>query len=90
AAATVGAQSAASLQLASGRSVIAIGGWNGSDPAPTLDEFKALVAAGEVRYFVSGGQGGGPGRGNNEISEWVAANYEATTVGSQTIYDLTS
>jgi 4-amino-4-deoxy-L-arabinose transferase-like glycosyltransferase len=87
AAATVGAQGAASLQLASGRSVIAIGGWNGSDPAPTLDEFKALVAEGKVRYFVTGGQGG-PGRGNSEIGEWVAANFEAMTVGGQTIYDL--
>ncbi|MFS8095823.1 glycosyltransferase family 39 protein [Lentzea alba] len=88
AAATIGAQSAASLQLASGRSVIAIGGWNGSDPAPTLEEFKALVADGKVRYFVAGGGRGGPGGGNNEISEWVAANYQATTVGGQTIYDL--
>jgi 4-amino-4-deoxy-L-arabinose transferase-like glycosyltransferase len=84
AAATVGAQSAASLQLASGRSVIAIGGWNGSDPAPTLDEFKAFVATGKVSYFVAGGGRGG----DNEISAWVAANFEATTVGGQTVYDL--
>jgi hypothetical protein len=88
AAATTGAQNAASLQLASGRPVIAIGGWNGSDPAPTLDEFKALVAAGEVRYYVEGGRGGGPGGGGSDISEWVAANFEATTVGGQTLYDL--
>jgi hypothetical protein len=89
AAATVGAQSAASLQLSSGRSVIAIGGWNGSDPAPTLDEFKALVAAGKVRYFVAGGGGGGGGgRGNNEITAWVAAEYKAVTIGEQTVYDL--
>ncbi|HUQ58698.1 glycosyltransferase family 39 protein [Lentzea sp.] len=84
AAATVGAQSAASLQLASGRSVIAIGGWNGSDPAPTLDEFEALVAEGKVRYFVAGGGRGG----GSEIAEWVAATFEATTVGGQTLYDL--
>jgi 4-amino-4-deoxy-L-arabinose transferase-like glycosyltransferase len=89
AAATVGAQSAASLQLASGRPVIAIGGWNGSDPAPTLDGFKALVAAGKVRYFVTGGQGG-PGRGDNEIGAWVAANFQSTTAGGQTLYDLTA
>ncbi|WP_329790088.1 glycosyltransferase family 39 protein [Lentzea sp. DG1S-22] len=87
AAATVGAQSAAALQLASGRPVIAIGGWNGSDPAPALDEFKALVAEGRVRYFVSGGGGRG---GDNEIASWVAANFEATTVGSQTLYDLST
>ncbi|USX52179.1 glycosyltransferase family 39 protein [Lentzea sp. HUAS12] len=89
AAATTGAQSAAGLQLASGRPVIAIGGWNGSDPAPTLDEFKALVAEGEVRYYVEGGRGGGPGGGGSDIGEWVAANFTATTVGGQTLYDLT-
>ncbi|MFD9702017.1 glycosyltransferase family 39 protein [Lentzea sp. NPDC059081] len=87
AAASVGAQGAASLQLASGRPVIAIGGWNGSDPAPTLDEFKALVAQGKVGYFVSGG-GGGRG-GDSGIAEWVAATFQARTVGGQTIYDLT-
>ncbi|MGI5506120.1 ArnT family glycosyltransferase [Lentzea sp. CA-135723] len=87
AAATTGAQSAAGLQLASGRPVIAIGGWNGSDPAPTLDEFKQLVTDGKVRYYVEGGRGGGPG-GGNEIGEWVAANFTATTVGGQTLYDL--
>ncbi|MFI6094699.1 ArnT family glycosyltransferase [Lentzea sp. NPDC051213] len=83
AAATVGAQSAASLQLASGRPVIAIGGWNGSDPAPTLEEFKALVAEGKVRYFVAGGRGG-----NSSIGEWVASEFTATVVGGQTVYDL--
>jgi 4-amino-4-deoxy-L-arabinose transferase-like glycosyltransferase len=88
AAATVGAQGAASLQLSSGRPVIAIGGWNGSDPAPTLDEFKALVAQGKVRYFVTGGQGGF-GRGDSGIGAWVAANFEAVDAGGQTIYDLT-
>ncbi|WP_112263274.1 glycosyltransferase family 39 protein [Lentzea terrae] len=89
AAATVGAQSAASLQLACGRSVIAIGGWNGSDPAPTLDEFKALVAEGKVHYFVAGGRGG-PSGGNSEIGEWVAANFKSVTAGGETIYDLTA
>lgn len=88
AAATIGAQSAASLQLSSGRPVIAIGGWNGSDPAPTLDEFKVLVAQGKVRYYVEGGRGG-PGGGSSEIGEWVAANFKAVTAGGETIYDLT-
>ncbi|MDX3663229.1 glycosyltransferase family 39 protein [Streptomyces sp. ID05-26A] len=88
-AATVGAQSAASLQLASGRSVIAIGGWNGSDPAPTLEEFQALVAEGQVRYYVEGGRGG-PGGGGSDIGEWVAANFQAVTAGGQTLYDLTA
>ncbi|MDX3187893.1 glycosyltransferase family 39 protein [Streptomyces sp. MN03-5084-2B] len=90
AAATTGSQSAASLELASGKAVIGIGGWSGSDPAPTLDEFKAYVAAGEVRYFIEGGRGGGPGGGSSEITEWVTANFTATTVDGQTVYDLQS
>jgi 4-amino-4-deoxy-L-arabinose transferase-like glycosyltransferase len=90
AAATTGSQSAASLELAGGRAVIGIGGWSGSDPAPTLDEFKAYVAAGEIKYYIEGGQGGGPGGGSSEITAWVTANYTATTVDGQTVYDLQS
>ncbi|MFI5588191.1 ArnT family glycosyltransferase [Amycolatopsis sp. NPDC051758] len=90
AAATTGSQSAASLELASGKAVIGIGGWSGSDPAPTLDEFKAYVAAGEIKYYIEGGQGGGPGGGSSEITSWVTANYTATTVDGQTVYDLQS
>jgi hypothetical protein len=91
AAATVGDQSAASLELASGKAVMAIGGWSGSDPAPTLAQFKAYVAAGDVAYYVSGGNGGGGNQGSNsEIASWVAAHYTATTVGNTTVYDLSS
>jgi hypothetical protein len=91
AAATTGGTAAANLELASGKSVIAIGGWSGSDPAPTLAEFQQYVAEGRISYYVAGGgMGGGPGGGNSEIAEWVAANYTATTVGNSTVYDLTA
>ncbi|MDT4960486.1 MAG: hypothetical protein QOF87_133 [Pseudonocardiales bacterium] len=89
AAATVGSQSAAPLELASGKAVIAIGGFSGSDNAPTLAQFQQLVADGQVRYYIGGGgQGGGPGGGNTSIATWVAAHYTATTVGGSTVYDL--
>jgi 4-amino-4-deoxy-L-arabinose transferase-like glycosyltransferase len=89
AAASVGSGTAATLQLASGEPVMALGGFNGGDPAPTLAQFQKYVADGDVRYFVSGGGGGGGGnRGNSEIATWVAANYTATTIGGQTVYDL--
>jgi len=88
AAATTGSQNAAALELASGKAVIGIGGWSGSDPAPTLDEFKAYVAAGEIKYYIDGGRGGGPGGGSSEVTAWVTANYTATTVDGQTVYDL--
>ena len=96
AAATTGSQNAASYQLASELPVMAIGGFNGSDPAPTLDEFKVYVAQGLIRYYIaSGGMGGGMGGtqmgGSNaasEIAEWVAQNYTAQTIGNTTVYDL--
>ncbi|MET0426203.1 MAG: glycosyltransferase family 39 protein, partial [Actinoplanes sp.] len=94
-AAISGATSAADLELASGTAVIALGGWNGSDPSPTLAEFQAYVASGDITYFISGGGmgGGGGGAGGSstdsaQIATWVAANYTATTVGSTTVYDL--
>ncbi|AUI57089.1 glycosyltransferase family 39 protein [Amycolatopsis sp. BJA-103] len=90
AAATSSSQSAANLELASGKSVIGIGGWSGSDPAPTLAEFQRYVADGDITYYVEGGRGGGPGGGSDEIAEWVAANFTATTVGEQTVYNLLS
>ncbi|MFF8962016.1 ArnT family glycosyltransferase [Streptomyces globisporus] len=63
-AAAVGAQNAASYQLATGDPVMAIGGFNGSDPLPTLAQFKKYVAEGRIHYFVSGGGlGGGTGGG---------------------------
>ncbi len=127
AAATTGAQSAGSLQLASGRPVMGIGGFTGSDPAPTLAQFKQWVAQGMVRYYLVGGPGGpgglggpggraggpvgaagpagaggpagaaGPARsggpagaGGSEIATWVTATFTATTVGSETVYDLSA
>ncbi|WIE75103.1 glycosyltransferase family 39 protein [Curtobacterium sp. MCSS17_007] len=92
-AAVNGSQSAAQLELDTDTAVMAIGGWS-SDPAPTLAEFQAWVAAGDVGYYVSSGSdGGGMGGGSSTasaIQEWVAANYEATTVGGQTVYDLSA
>lgn len=95
AAATTGSMSAAPLQLASNTSVMAIGGFTGSDPAPTLAQFKAWVAAGDVKYFIAGGAGGGGARGGDagtatQISSWVEQHFTATTVGSATVYDLQS
>lgn len=87
AAATVSAQSAASLSLSSGKAVIGIGGWSGGDPAPTLEEFQRYVAEGRIGYFVTGKQVG-PDRGDGDISSWVAANFEATTVDGTTVYKL--
>jgi 4-amino-4-deoxy-L-arabinose transferase-like glycosyltransferase len=94
AAATTGAQTAAPLEIASGKAVIAIGGFSGADPAPTLTQFQHYVAAGQVRYFIEAGgimPGGPNGLGNaGAIAVWVEANFAAKTVGAATVYDLTA
>ncbi len=93
AAAVVGDQSAAELELSSGKAVIAIGGWSGSDNSPTLAQFEAYVQAGTVRYFIASGssQGGQGGSGvGSQISTWVAAHFTAKTIDGQTVYDLST
>lgn len=95
-AAAVGSQNAAGLQLATELPVMAIGGFNGSDPSPTLEQFQAYVEAGEIHYFAASGGGrgglGGPGGGvggGSEIATWVQQNFTAVTIGGSTFYDLT-
>jgi 4-amino-4-deoxy-L-arabinose transferase-like glycosyltransferase len=90
-AAAVGSNSAAGYQLATQEAVMPIGGFNGSDPSPTLAQFKADVAKGYIHYFVGGTVGAANGGSNasSQIASWVAANYTATTVGGVTLYDLT-
>ncbi|MFG2593224.1 ArnT family glycosyltransferase [Streptomyces sp. NPDC048438] len=92
-AAAIGSQNAASYQLATGDPVMAIGGFNGSDPSPTLAQFKKYVEDGEIHYLISGGTGGG-GTGGGEgassrITTWVEENFKEVTAGSATFYDLT-
>jgi hypothetical protein len=91
-AAAVGSNSAAGYQLATQDPVLAIGGFNGSDPSPTLAQFKAYVAAGKIHWFISGGGFGGSMGGSNAssaIATWVADTFESTTVDGVTLYDLT-
>jgi len=94
-AAAVGSQSASGYQLATGDPVMAVGGFNGSDPSPTLAQFQQYVQDGKIHYFIGGtlGGGGNSSGGSNyssQIAAWVAANYTAKTVGSTTVYDLTA
>ncbi|MDR4946617.1 glycosyltransferase family 39 protein [Neobacillus cucumis] len=54
-AATIGSQTSATYQLASDEPVMDIGGFTGSDPTPTLSQFKQYVSEGKIHYFISGG-----------------------------------
>ncbi len=88
--ATIDANSAAGYQLATDDPIMAIGGFNGTDPAPTLAQFEQYVAQSRIHYFLGSGGGFGGGSGtSSEISQWVEQHFTATRVDGVTVYDLT-
>ncbi len=90
--AIVGANNSAGVQLATGDPVMAIGGFNGTDPAPSLEQFQQYVQEGKIHYFIASGGFGGPGGESGtsgQIASWVEQNFSAQTVGGSTVYDLT-
>jgi 4-amino-4-deoxy-L-arabinose transferase-like glycosyltransferase len=91
AAAVVGSNNAAGYQLATELPVMAVGGFNGTDPSPTLAEFQQLVAEGKIHYFIGGRimQGETGSNAAAQIAAWVEASFEVQTVGGTALYDLT-
>jgi 4-amino-4-deoxy-L-arabinose transferase-like glycosyltransferase len=65
-----GAREAEQLILDTGKPVMAMGGFSGSDPILTADSFAALVKQGVVRFVLLGGMGGG----TSGVSSWVQTN----------------
>ncbi|SEA39838.1 4-amino-4-deoxy-L-arabinose transferase [Mycobacterium sp. 283mftsu] len=104
AAATNGSNEAANYQLASGEPVMAIGGFIGSDPSPTLAQFQKYVADGQIHYFIGSRGPGGPGMPDGpgpqdkdksptegtKIADWVKQNFTAAALDGTTYYDLTA
>lgn len=85
---------AAGLELSTDTAVMAIGGFTGTDPAPTLEQFQTYVGDRQITYYIlpeSKDKDHGGFFGNNshtDISDWVKANFTPTKVGSDTVYDL--
>ena len=69
------ANNAGSIIIESGKSVMALGGFSGSDNIISLNKFKQLVKKGEVRYVLTGGMG----RNSNSIMSWVEKNGKAVS-----------
>jgi 4-amino-4-deoxy-L-arabinose transferase-like glycosyltransferase len=93
--AATGSQTTASIIIASGKPVVTIGGFNGSDPAPTVSQLASMVAKGELKHVLvsSGGfGGGGPGGGSNsELTQWVKAHgtvVKKAGTSSGTLYEV--
>ena len=85
------ANTAGPIQLATGIPVMAMGGFSGSDPAPSLAQLQAYVRSGELRFVMASGRlgslpgpGGARGSGNaaSEIGAWVAEACTPVQVGA--------
>jgi 4-amino-4-deoxy-L-arabinose transferase-like glycosyltransferase len=96
-----GANEAAQIELATGQPVMAMGGFTGTDPAPTLAQLQEYVGSGRLRYVIVGGAGGpgGPGNGGpgggrgttGEIAQWVASHGSLVeSVSGVSLYDLSA
>ncbi|WP_030612194.1 ArnT family glycosyltransferase [Streptomyces fulvoviolaceus] len=71
-----GAQSAAAFILDSDATVIGMGGFTGSDDAPSVQQLEKWTKSGELRYVLgsdSGGMGAMMGGAASQRSTWVGA-----------------
>ncbi|WP_433461332.1 glycosyltransferase family 39 protein [Spirillospora sp. CA-128828] len=86
------AQEASSIILQTGRPVIAMGGFTGSDPAMTVAKLQQYVKDGKLRYILLGGRMGPGGGGDSGVTAWVQKNgtlvdageYGGTSTGTST------
>ncbi len=91
-AATTGSNNAAGYQLETQHPVMPIGGFNGSDPSPTLEQFQQLVAAKKIHWYIASGLervgANGGSRNAAAIARWIDANFPSRAVDGVTLYDL--
>jgi 4-amino-4-deoxy-L-arabinose transferase-like glycosyltransferase len=91
AAATVPAQSAAVAQLAIGRPVMPLGGYQATDPSPTLEAFRLLIDQGRVCYLIDQ-----PALDpvtteattSGQVIRWVRSHFESVTLDGVTVFNL--
>jgi 4-amino-4-deoxy-L-arabinose transferase-like glycosyltransferase len=94
--------SAAGLELSTGTAVMAIGGFSGTDPVPTLAQFQDYVARHQIGYYLAprASSRGAPTEdaderhagapGHADILRWVREHFPSATVGGVTAYDLSA
>jgi 4-amino-4-deoxy-L-arabinose transferase-like glycosyltransferase len=66
--ATADSGTAAPYIIKTKTAVMAMGGFNGTDPAMTLTKFKQLVKSGQVKYYLDAGKSGST---NQTIVKWI-------------------
>ncbi|MFC5450755.1 glycosyltransferase family 39 protein [Paenibacillus aestuarii] len=69
------ATEASNYIIQTGKAVMAMGGFSGSDPILTVEKLKQMVANHEIKYFLlnAGGGFGGGGETSSDVTAWVKA-----------------
>jgi 4-amino-4-deoxy-L-arabinose transferase-like glycosyltransferase len=75
--ATVTAQDAAPLVLATGRPVLTFGGFTGSDPVVDAPRLAQMVSGGQLHFVL---MSSGPNRPRQDLQDWVTQNCAASSV----------
>jgi 4-amino-4-deoxy-L-arabinose transferase-like glycosyltransferase len=99
--AAVGSTTAGAIALQSGRNVIDIGGFNGSDPSPSLSQLKQLIKGGQLHYVVLNANRNGADRftvsssATRERDSWIESHGKAVKITGEgntgsTLYYLSS
>lgn len=96
--AAVGSSTAGPIALQSDRNVIDMGGFMGSDPAPSLAKLESFIASGQLHYVLlssmrqgggpggaGGGARGGPGRSTSAASSAAVSARDAWIVSHGTV-----
>ncbi|MBV9512623.1 MAG: glycosyltransferase family 39 protein, partial [Mycobacteriaceae bacterium] len=95
-AAIVRSSTAADLELKTRTAVMAIGGFSGRDPVPTLGQFQQYVADHRVTYFIVADDDphhagwAQDSQQHTDVTDWVSANFTAMRVGDDVVYNLTA
>jgi hypothetical protein len=68
-----GSQTASPYIMGSDEVVIGMGGFSGSDNAPSVDQLQAWVSEGRLKFVLGAGERRGPGggRGDHGREEWI-------------------
>jgi len=83
--AATGSQTTAPIIIETGKAVVTIGGFSGGDNSPTVAQLEQMVADGELKFVLVGGQGG---RGSSqELSTWVQEHGTAVD-GFSNLYEV--
>jgi len=88
-----GTMTAAPYITATGENILPIGGFDGEDPSPTLAQIKAMVAAGELKYFAvstntfGGGAPGASGTSTTTVGQSNGAHIRAWVLANCSLSD---